>query len=99
MDTGIAEGDLAHIFDRFWQASKTKGRGAGLGLAIVKGIVEAHGGRVCVTSAPGNGSRFRFTIPRAETDTNREMEHRRSTSPTIGLKGCRDRGARCLMSY
>jgi hypothetical protein len=37
-----------------------------------------------VTSAPGNGSRFRFTIPRAETDTNREMERCRSTSPTIG---------------
>ena len=62
---GIAEADLPHVFDRFWQGSVGKRHGAGLGLAIVKGIVEAHGGQVRVTSIVGKGSTFYFTLPRA----------------------------------
>ena len=60
---GIAADDLPHLFDRFWQVRKTARRGAGLGLAIVKGLVESHGGRVWVESAPGVGTTFQFTIP------------------------------------
>jgi PAS domain S-box-containing protein len=61
---GIAPEDLAHVFDRFWQAT-TNGRrlGAGLGLPITKGIVEAHGGRIWVESTPSQGSTFFFSIP------------------------------------
>ena len=62
---GIPADDLRHVFDRFWQARKVDRVGAGLGLPIVKGIVEAHGGRIWVESAPGRGSRFAFTIPTA----------------------------------
>ena len=62
---GIADQDLPHVFERFWQPSTDRGRGAGLGLAIVKGIVEAHGGRVRATSVPGKGSTFHFTLPSA----------------------------------
>ena len=62
---GIAIEAQAHLFDRFWRAQHTKRAGAGLGLAIVKGIVEAHGGRVWVESAPARGSTFYFTIPAA----------------------------------
>lgn len=59
---GIEEGDLPHVFERFW---RTPGRrhGAGLGLAIVKSLVEGYGGRVEVESSPGAGSLFRFTLP------------------------------------
>jgi signal transduction histidine kinase len=60
---GIDIGDQPHVFDRFWQARTKKRGGAGLGLLIVRGIVEAHGGRVWVESALGEGSTFRFTIP------------------------------------
>jgi signal transduction histidine kinase len=60
---GIAAADVPQLFDRFWQARKTGRRGAGLGLPIVKGIVEAHGGRIWVESAPGHGSTFFFTLP------------------------------------
>jgi PAS domain S-box-containing protein len=62
---GIAAEELSHVFDRFWQAHKSKRSGVGLGLAIVKGIVQAHGGRVWVDSRPGAGSTFYFSLPTA----------------------------------
>jgi len=66
---GIAEDDLPHIWDRFFRADKSRQRGpeaadgAGLGLAIVRAIVEAHGGLVDVTSAPGRGALFTLRFP------------------------------------
>ncbi len=60
---GLSKEDVAHVFDRFWQAVKTDRRGAGLGLSIVKGIVGAHGGRVWVESEVGVGTVFHFTLP------------------------------------
>jgi signal transduction histidine kinase/PAS domain-containing protein len=75
MDTGrgIAAEDMPHIFDRFWQSKRGGRRGTGLGLPIVKGLVEAHGGRVWVESAPGCGSTFRFTIPTTPRSGQRMM--------------------------
>jgi signal transduction histidine kinase len=48
------------IFSPFFT---TKPRGSGLGLAIVRKIVDAHDGRIDVESAPGQGTRFRVTLP------------------------------------
>jgi signal transduction histidine kinase len=64
---GIAPEDQARIFDEFAQVRHSHmGRahdGSGLGLAIAKRIVEAHHGQLCVTSSPGQGSTFSFTLP------------------------------------
>ncbi len=63
---GIAEEDLAQIFDRFFRADRSRSRhsgGAGLGLSIVKRVAEAHGGRATVASVPGRGSTFAIWLP------------------------------------
>ncbi len=60
---GVSADNLAHVFNRFWQADKAEHRGSGLGLAIVKGIIEMHAGRVWAESQPGGGSVFCFTLP------------------------------------
>jgi PAS domain S-box-containing protein len=65
---GILEAHIPHIFDRFWQVSKTQHLGTGLGLAIAKGIVQGHRGRIWVKSKFGHGSAFYFTLPKARVD-------------------------------
>lgn len=62
---GIPEEELAHVFDRFYQAesaAKKAGVGTGLGLYIAKGIVEAHGGTIGVKSKQDGGSIFFFNL-------------------------------------
>jgi PAS domain S-box-containing protein len=63
--SGISADGLDHLFDRFWQQSRSDRRGAGLGLAIVRGIVTAHGGQIWVESRVGEGSVFYFSLPGA----------------------------------
>ena len=63
---GVAAADHDRIFDRFYRASSKLHRpGFGLGLPIVRELVQAHGGRVDMTSVPGAGSTFRISLPRA----------------------------------
>ncbi|HNG88313.1 response regulator [Accumulibacter sp.] len=61
---GIAAEDQARIFDPFVQAGGSSGqKGTGLGLAITRQFVELLGGRIRVTSEPGQGSCFRVELP------------------------------------
>jgi len=64
--SGIAPGDLAHIFDRFYRADPARARaggGAGLGLAIAKRIIEAHQGVIHAQSTLGKGTTVSFSLP------------------------------------
>ena len=64
---GIPAEALPRVFDRFFRVSRAnQPSGAGLGLAIAKEIVEAHGGQIAVQSTEGQGSRFSFTLQRAD---------------------------------
>ncbi|MBF0527714.1 MAG: HAMP domain-containing protein [Deltaproteobacteria bacterium] len=62
---GIPPRALNRLFERFYRVDPDRNResgGTGLGLAIVKHLVQLHGGNVSVTSTPGRGSTFSFTL-------------------------------------
>jgi len=74
VDTGIGipPEDRERIFERFYRVDKARSRelgGTGLGLSIVKHLVQNQGGEISVRSTPGQGSTFRFTLPRASAAT------------------------------
>jgi two-component system, NtrC family, sensor histidine kinase AtoS len=62
---GVAPELMDKIFNPFFT---TKAQGSGLGLAIVRKIVDAHEGRIDVTSAPNRGTCFKVTLPVEHTD-------------------------------
>ena len=61
---GMTPAETGYVFDKFRRASTAGAReGSGLGLYVSRKIVEAHGGRIDVTSVPGAGSQFFFELP------------------------------------
>ncbi|UTL71640.1 two-component system histidine kinase PnpS [Bacillus halotolerans] len=65
---GIQKEEIPRIFERFYRVDKDRSRnsgGTGLGLAIVKHLIEAHEGKIDVTSEPGRGTVFTVTLKRA----------------------------------
>ncbi len=67
---GIAAEEQPRLFERLYQSRRARGlqRGLGLGLYIAKGLVEAHGGRISVTSELGKGSSFSAWFPGPDAD-------------------------------
>lgn len=60
----MINGDLPHLFERYFRGRNVEYKGSGLGLPIANGIVEAHGGRMWIESSLGVGSTFFFALPR-----------------------------------
>jgi signal transduction histidine kinase len=60
--------DLPYVFQRYWRGRGGPGEGTGLGLFISKGILEAHGQKIAVTSEPGAGTTFSFTLQAVRPD-------------------------------
>jgi PAS domain S-box-containing protein len=76
---GIAEHEQDRLFERFFRTSEATARavsGAGLGLTVCKAIVEAHGGRIGVTSRAGAGTTVRVHLPAHPVTSSDRAEQR-----------------------
>ncbi len=71
---GIPAAEQESIFEKFYRGQEARERipGTGMGLTITREIIEAHGGRVWVESAPGAGVRFSFTLPTSAVNAKRQ---------------------------
>ena len=81
---GIEPSEQARIFEPFYRAAAVVSaqiQGAGLGLSLVQRIVEAHGGRITVQSAPGQGSEFRVDLPVAGVEPAAGADARAAEAP------------------
>jgi signal transduction histidine kinase len=68
---GLSPEEQARLFDKFFRArhpTTQETAGTGLGLAITRSLVEMQGGQISVTSAPGQGATFSFSLPAARVD-------------------------------
>ncbi|MFL5758466.1 MAG: ATP-binding protein [Thermomicrobiales bacterium] len=71
---GIAPRHLPHLFDRFYRVDTAhRAPGLGVGLSIAKGLVEAHGGRIWVTSEIERGTTFHFSLPASAAGTSSDV--------------------------
>ena len=72
---GIAQEDLPLIFNKFQQFGRIAGsgeKGTGLGLSIVKGIIELHQGKIWAESKVGQGSKFKFSLPKNDAKETKD---------------------------
>jgi two-component system sensor histidine kinase MprB len=68
---GVAQADLAYVFDRFYRGASSRGKqGSGLGLAIVRQVAEQHRGSVEVANAPDGGAVFTLRLPLVAGDAS-----------------------------
>lgn len=84
--TGIAEKDLAHIFEPFYRGDQSRNRkaggGSGLGLAIVSDLVKIHKGQIDITSTPGVGTTVVISFPMAKQEG---VQERREVWSSLSL--------------
>ena len=85
---GIAEDQLPHIFEEYYQGADSAHRGGfGLGLAIVKRLGDALNHRVEVRSTPGKGTGFSIEVPRGQTDVRKAVSAPAANADSRGFGG------------
>jgi two-component system sensor histidine kinase MprB len=85
---GIADEDLAHIFERFYRSPEARTMpGSGLGLAIVRQVAENHGGRVAAARAPGGGALLGVWLPGGPADSGPSAGSVIAAAPPAGVPG------------
>ncbi len=81
---GIAPEDAVHLFQKFYRidnsATRTIG-GTGLGLYLCRQLIESFNGRIWVESKPGQGSTFKFTLPRLPQTEVEKMQQAQAAAP------------------
>ncbi|WP_442872365.1 ATP-binding protein [Corallococcus sp. NCRR] len=85
---GIPEEEQPRVFERFHRVEGARGRsheGTGIGLSLVRELVHLHGGRVTVTSAPGQGSTFHVLVPTGSAHLPRSPGAPAPTLPATGI--------------
>jgi PAS domain S-box-containing protein len=107
-DTGLGmdEATKGRLFDRFY-TTKAGNTGTGLGLTTVASIVRTAGGRIEVDSAPGQGSLFRITLPRAHAvpdaaradDDDADLHGQETVLVVDDESGAAAMAARALLDY
>lgn len=84
---GIAPEDQPHLFEKFYRVAKTAQAvsGTGLGLYLCRSVIESFGGHVNVSSTPGQGSIFGFTLPQLtqEQVSKAERDKQVLIQPTV----------------
>jgi len=69
---GISESETGRIWDRLYRGDRSRTKqGLGLGLNYAKAVVDAHGGKILVTSTIREGSRFKVQLPRISKETHK----------------------------
>lgn len=87
---GIAQEDMGHLFQKFYRidssATRTIG-GTGLGLYLCRRVIEAFNGRIWIESKVGQGSTFKFTLPRlSQEEADKLMEQTNATDTPDGVQ-------------
>jgi two-component system, OmpR family, sensor kinase len=89
---GMSQEDAMRVFERFYRTDSSRARisgGSGLGLSIVDSLVNAHGGMVTVTTAPGQGCRFFVSLPRIADTPAAAIQAARSAGQPSATAGRR----------
>lgn len=92
---GIAADELPRLFERFHRIAGVEGRtfeGSGIGLALVQELIQLHGGTITATSAPGEGTTFRLTLPLGQAHVPKDQQRPRAPG-----RGARTSAARAFV--
>jgi len=82
---GIAEVDQPHVFEWFYQGTRSSANSSGIGLALAEGLTRLHEGSLTFRTQPGQGTTFEVKLPLARPATFLEADREPGPAPTLLL--------------